>query len=452
MHYYPGFNAQRPAGTPNSAAHLAGDIKHCLTRPTGFEAVMRVRASKGVDIRHFYGHFYLRGKDLLALPNVHSDSSFAVAFEPRAEVTSPYAYFQSALLYTTSEGQRRIRVLTKAVPCTTYSLDVYNRASVDTTTNLMLRMACDAAEARGVRRARQQGDAQCVDVARTYRQQTMQSSGGYGGSAMGMAAYGAAAAAGAYGRGGAAMPGMPGRGMMPGMQGHQQMQMQQQQQQMQQQQQQQQGGDIVSLPDSLKLLPLYTMALAKSGVLRGNLTTFDQRNFLLSTCRPMPVHVSRVFLYPRMFAIHAMSQEHGKVINENKIVAANNGAAAGVNANNGAPPSPGEETLADGRRVQMPPSESLTAATLTSNGAFLLDQGICMTIWLGRQCNPALVRSLVGAEMAGQLDNVSEEALSLQRVPGDALNDRVGAAPFFFFFSFFLSFFLFFSFFDPTIT
>ena len=183
----------------------------------------------------------------------------------------------------------------------------------------------------------------------------------------------------------------------------------------------------MSLPDSLKLLPLYTMALAKSGVLRGNLTTFDQRSFLLSTCRPMPVHVSRVFLYPRMFAIHAMSPEHGKVIENNKAGANPNPNPSTANNNNGAPPSPGEETLADGRRIQMPPSESLTAATLTSNGAFLLDQGVRMTVWLGRQCNPALVRSLVGAQMAGQLDNVSEEALSLQRVSGDALNDRVSA-------------------------
>ena len=31
---------------------------------------MRVRASRGLRIAAFYGHFFIRGVDLLALPNV----------------------------------------------------------------------------------------------------------------------------------------------------------------------------------------------------------------------------------------------------------------------------------------------------------------------------------------------------------------------------------------------
>ena len=36
----------------------------------GWEAVMRIRCSKGLRISGFHGHFFIRSTDLLALPQV----------------------------------------------------------------------------------------------------------------------------------------------------------------------------------------------------------------------------------------------------------------------------------------------------------------------------------------------------------------------------------------------
>ena len=41
---------------------------HNLTRETAWEAVMRIRCSKGLRISAFFGHFFIRSTDLLALP------------------------------------------------------------------------------------------------------------------------------------------------------------------------------------------------------------------------------------------------------------------------------------------------------------------------------------------------------------------------------------------------
>jgi hypothetical protein len=43
-------------------------VRHNLTRTTGWEAVMRIRCSKGLRISAFHGHFFIRSTDLLALP------------------------------------------------------------------------------------------------------------------------------------------------------------------------------------------------------------------------------------------------------------------------------------------------------------------------------------------------------------------------------------------------
>lgn len=39
-----------------------------LARETAWEAVMRIRCSKGLRISAFFGHFFIRSTDLLALP------------------------------------------------------------------------------------------------------------------------------------------------------------------------------------------------------------------------------------------------------------------------------------------------------------------------------------------------------------------------------------------------
>lgn len=54
-------------------AKLTAEIRHNLTRPTAWEAVMRVRCSKGLRISSFHGHFFNRSTDLLALPTCDPD-------------------------------------------------------------------------------------------------------------------------------------------------------------------------------------------------------------------------------------------------------------------------------------------------------------------------------------------------------------------------------------------
>ena len=70
LFYYPGFTA---AGL---GTKFREELVHVLTRETGFEAVMRVRVTKGWKINQFHGNYLMRGTDLLALPNVTSDSTF----------------------------------------------------------------------------------------------------------------------------------------------------------------------------------------------------------------------------------------------------------------------------------------------------------------------------------------------------------------------------------------
>ena len=62
--------------------------------------VMRLRCSKGMKVSAFYGNFHMRGTDLMALPNVDVDKAFAceLTFEEQAISTNAICV-QCALLY-----------------------------------------------------------------------------------------------------------------------------------------------------------------------------------------------------------------------------------------------------------------------------------------------------------------------------------------------------------------
>jgi len=82
-YYYPSFASQRDGDK------FVADLRHNLTRETAWEAVMRVRSTKGkaphcrvlvidhchtgVKVAAHYGNFAIRSTDLMALPAVDTD-------------------------------------------------------------------------------------------------------------------------------------------------------------------------------------------------------------------------------------------------------------------------------------------------------------------------------------------------------------------------------------------
>jgi protein transport protein SEC24 len=67
---------------------------------------MRIRCTKGMRITNFYGNFFIRGTDLLALPNCTSDSVFGFDLaHDEQSMPSTVVTVQAALLYTSSDGE-----------------------------------------------------------------------------------------------------------------------------------------------------------------------------------------------------------------------------------------------------------------------------------------------------------------------------------------------------------
>jgi len=247
VYFYPGFTAQRDSDK------FCSELMRDLTRETGFEAVMRIRMSKGFRVSSYYGNFFNRSSDLLALPNCDSDKAFGVqiALEDQA-VSATVAYMQTALLYTTSSGERRIRVHTLQIPISSQIADLFNGTDQDAMVCLMSKIAAEKAVAhnsRGLKDARDFFEQRCCETYRLYRS------------------------------------------LFPP---------------------QLKTPDRLLVPKSMDCLPIHSMAMMKSAPFRpGTGVRLDEKCYLLLQISSMGIAKSSSFAYPRLYALHTLGGDVG---------------------------------------------------------------------------------------------------------------------------------------------
>ncbi|KAJ7729938.1 protein transporter SEC24 [Mycena metata] len=113
----PGFNAAEA----EDAVKFATELGRVLAMPSMLEAEMRMRCPRGISVKAMYGNFFVQGSDRVVMPAVPTDQSYAVEFQIDETLTEPVSL---------SAGERRIRVLTLALPTTSVIADVFASANV----------------------------------------------------------------------------------------------------------------------------------------------------------------------------------------------------------------------------------------------------------------------------------------------------------------------------------
>ncbi|XP_021738849.1 protein transport protein Sec24-like At3g07100 [Chenopodium quinoa] len=164
VYYYPNFK---------STVHgdkLRHELARDLTRETAWEAVMRIRCGKGVKFNSYHGNFMLRSTDLIALPAVDCDKAFAMQLGlEETLLTTQTVYFQVALLYTASCGERRIRVHTAAAPVVADLGEMYRRADTGAIVSVLGRLAIEKTLSSKLEDARSYVQMKIVKSLKEYR-------------------------------------------------------------------------------------------------------------------------------------------------------------------------------------------------------------------------------------------------------------------------------------------
>lgn len=110
----------------------------------GWEAVGRLRVSAGLEVDKLQGGFRRRTPTDLDFPAISCDSALTarLRYEDRLP-EGKEAYAQFALLYTTPEGGRRIRVHTLGLPVAAKLTHVFKGADLDAQLTALARAVAD---------------------------------------------------------------------------------------------------------------------------------------------------------------------------------------------------------------------------------------------------------------------------------------------------------------------
>ncbi|XP_019239290.1 PREDICTED: protein transport protein Sec24-like At4g32640 [Nicotiana attenuata] len=277
------------------SAKLYNDLRWNITRPQGFEAVMRVRCSQGIQVQEYSGNYCKRIPTDVDLPAIDCDKTIMVTLKHDDKLQDgSECSFQSAVLYTTIDGQRRIRVSTLALPCTTLLNNMFRSADLDTQFACILKQAASEVPTAPLSKIREQVTTLCINILHSYRKYcaTVSSS-----------------------------------------------------------------GQLI-LPEALKLLPLYTLALLKSTGLRTD-GQIDSRSFWINYVSPLSTPLAIPLVYPRLIAIHELDTEE----NDDSLI---------------------------------PPSIPLSSEQISDNGIYLLENGEDCLIYVGNSADPSAICQLLG--------------------------------------------------------
>ncbi|KAE9611541.1 putative von Willebrand factor, type A, Zinc finger, Sec23/Sec24-type, sec23/Sec24, trunk [Lupinus albus] len=289
VYYYYPFSAL------SDPAKLYNDLRWNITRPQGFEAVMRVRCSQGIQVQEYHGNFCKRIPTDVDLPGIDCDKTFMVTLkhDDKLQDGSECA-FQCALLYTTMNGERRIRVITLSLPVTSMLSNLFRAADLDTQFCCFLKQAANEVPTKPLPLVREQVTTLCINALFAYRKYcaTVSSS-----------------------------------------------------------------GQLI-LPEALKLLPLYTLALTKSTGMRTE-GKIDERSFWINYVSSLSVPLAIPLVYPRMISIHDLDSKED------------------------------EESV-------IPSFLPLSSENISDDGVYLLENGHDCLIYIGDSVNPDIVRRLFG--------------------------------------------------------
>jgi len=227
---------------------------------------------------------------------VDEDKSFAVEIaHEENEISASTACLQAALLYTTTSGERRIRVLTLELPVTSALNSIFDSADVDACVSLTARIAAEATLSASPLTGAEKLQNACLEALRAYRSLCPPHA---------------------------------------------------------------KTTAALLLPENLRLLPLYTLAAMKAALYASPAEArADERAALIATIANASATEATVLAHPRLFQAY-----------------------------------PPLEKGPNGLPAPLP----LSAQSVQTNAAYLLDDGQQLSLWFGRDVPSEMLQAAFG--------------------------------------------------------
>lgn len=163
------FNIPRFNG-PTHTAELLAQVRRVITRNHGFDAMMRVRASMGLRPTDFCGSFMMTDTSNMSLAGCDEDKVYVVEIKHDAKLDDgSMVAIQAALLYTTAQGERRIRVHTLQIRSCSQIADVFRATDMESVVTALAKRSIRDHRRQTLADLRNRLKKESVDILAAYR-------------------------------------------------------------------------------------------------------------------------------------------------------------------------------------------------------------------------------------------------------------------------------------------
>lgn len=163
--FYPNFMV------PRDSLKYSTEIEHAITREIGFQALMKVRCSNGLQVSSYHGGFLQHsfGADL-EIGTVDADKAIGVLFSYDGKLDAKLdAHFQAALLYTSASGQRRVRCINVVAGVCEGAADTMRTVDQDAVVSIIAKEAASKVSEKSLKEIRANLTEKTIDILAGYR-------------------------------------------------------------------------------------------------------------------------------------------------------------------------------------------------------------------------------------------------------------------------------------------
>ncbi|XP_060879413.1 protein transport protein Sec24D-like [Metopolophium dirhodum] len=276
------------------------DLKHDISRPTVFDAVMRVRTSTGTRPTDFYGHFFMSNSTDVELAAIDCDKAIAIEVKHDDKLDEQDGVLvQTAMLYTSCSGQRRVRILNLSLRSSGQMGELYRSCDLDTIMNFFGKQVMYKILESSGRQVKEAITNKTAQILATYRKHCASPSS---------------------------------------------------------------AGQLI-LPECMKLMPLYVNCLIKCDAMSGGPDlTVDDRWFNMHLVITADIPTTLGYFYPRLIPIHTLADE--KLLDD----------------------------------VPIPDQLRCSIEKFAENGAYILENGVYMFMWLGMGLSQTFLSDVFGVQ------------------------------------------------------
>lgn len=164
VYYYPVFNSA------DAGEKLHFDVFRNLTRTTVYDVSIRARASIGLNIEKYYGGFGEADHAPIQLSVMDADKTISFGLRQTSKLApDSRAYLQLAILYTTIQKERKIRILNYTFAVTDQVSQLYSSIDMDAVLGLEIRQTASILQKMTLNNARNKLCQTCTNVLAHYR-------------------------------------------------------------------------------------------------------------------------------------------------------------------------------------------------------------------------------------------------------------------------------------------